>query len=95
MASRKIQEYPHCDLLIYTIATVLNGSLTCLLYTSHLWTSLSKSAEERKKYDENAMCKAYGKRMMFMSCLLYTSTQGKPQESRRRNVYLAALPCEH
>ncbi len=21
--------------------------------------------------------------------------QGKPQESRRRNVYLAALPCEH
>ena len=28
MASRKIQEYPHCDLLIYTIATVLNGSLT-------------------------------------------------------------------
>ena len=26
-----------------------------------------KSAEERKKYDENAMCKAYGIRMMFMS----------------------------
>ena len=26
-----------------------------------------KAAEERKKYDENAMCKAYGKRMMFMS----------------------------
>ena len=28
---------------------------------------IMKSAEERKKYDENAMCKAYGKRMMFMS----------------------------
>lgn len=26
-----------------------------------------KSAEERKKYDENARCKVYGKRMMFMS----------------------------
>ena len=26
-----------------------------------------KSADERKKYDENAMCKAYGKRMMYMS----------------------------
>lgn len=26
-----------------------------------------KSADERKKYDENAMCKAYGKRMMVMS----------------------------
>ena len=26
-----------------------------------------KSAEERKKYDENSMCKVYGKRMMFMS----------------------------
>ena len=26
-----------------------------------------KSADERKKYDENAMCKAYGKRMMLMS----------------------------
>ena len=26
-----------------------------------------KSADERKKYDDNAMCKAYGKRMMFMS----------------------------
>ena len=26
-----------------------------------------KSEEERKKYDENAMCKAYGKRMMVMS----------------------------
>lgn len=26
-----------------------------------------KSADERKKYDENAMCKAYEKRMMFMS----------------------------
>ena len=26
-----------------------------------------KSADERKKYDENAMCEAYGKRMMFMS----------------------------
>ena len=26
-----------------------------------------KSAEERKKYDENAMCKVYGKRMIFMS----------------------------
>ena len=23
--------------------------------------------QTRKKYDENAMCKAYGKRMMFMS----------------------------
>ena len=30
-----------------------------------------KSADERKKYDENAMCKAYGKRMMFMSDVLY------------------------
>ena len=26
-----------------------------------------KSGDERKKYDDNAMCKAYGKRMMFMS----------------------------
>lgn len=26
-----------------------------------------KSEDERKKYDENAMCKVYGKRMMFMS----------------------------
>ena len=26
-----------------------------------------KSADERKKYDENTMCKAYGKRMMYMS----------------------------
>ncbi len=26
-----------------------------------------KSASERKKYDENAMCKAYGKRMIVMS----------------------------
>ena len=26
-----------------------------------------KSANERKKYDENAMCKAYGKRMMLMA----------------------------
>ena len=26
-----------------------------------------KSADERKKYDENAMCKAYGSRMMLMS----------------------------
>ena len=41
MASRKIQEYPHCDLLIYTIATVLNGSLTL----SHL------NDEERMEYN--------------------------------------------
>lgn len=26
-----------------------------------------KSEDERKKYDENAMCKAYGKRMIVMS----------------------------
>ena len=26
-----------------------------------------KSADERMKYDENAMCKAYGSRMMLMS----------------------------
>ena len=26
-----------------------------------------RSADERRKYDEDAMCKAYGKRMMFMS----------------------------
>lgn len=26
-----------------------------------------KSENERKKYDENAMCKAYGKRMMLMA----------------------------
>lgn len=26
-----------------------------------------KPAEERKKYDENAMCKAYGKRIMLMA----------------------------
>ena len=32
-----------------------------------LYGYIMKSAEERKKYDENAMCKAYGKRMMFMS----------------------------
>ena len=25
-----------------------------------------KSVDERKKYDENAICKAYGKRMMLM-----------------------------
>lgn len=28
MANSKIQEYPHCDLLIYSIATVLNAALT-------------------------------------------------------------------
>ena len=28
MAISKIQEYPHCDLLIYSIATVLNAALT-------------------------------------------------------------------
>ena len=28
MAAHKIQEYPHCDLLIYTVATVLNAALT-------------------------------------------------------------------
>lgn len=28
MGVSKIQEYPHCDLLIYTIATVLNSALT-------------------------------------------------------------------
>lgn len=27
MAKSKIQEYPHCDLLIYTVATVLNSAL--------------------------------------------------------------------
>lgn len=26
-----------------------------------------KPEDERKKYDENTICKAYGKRMMFMS----------------------------
>ena len=26
-----------------------------------------RSADERRKYDEDAMCKAYGKRMMYMS----------------------------
>ena len=26
-----------------------------------------KSKDERKKYDENAMCKAYGKRMIVMA----------------------------
>ena len=26
-----------------------------------------KSEDERKKYDENAMCKAYGKRMIVMA----------------------------
>ncbi len=26
-----------------------------------------RSKDERKKYDENEMCRAYGKRMMFMS----------------------------
>ena len=26
-----------------------------------------RSADERRKYDEDAMCKAYGKRMMVMS----------------------------
>lgn len=26
-----------------------------------------KSIDERKEYDENAMCKAYGRRMIFMS----------------------------
>lgn len=41
-------------------------------YTLHIASKFlsgynMKSAEERKKYDENAMCKAYGKRMMFMS----------------------------
>ena len=30
-----------------------------------------KSADERKKYDENAMCKAYGKRMMFYVSSFY------------------------
>ena len=28
IANKKIQEYPHCDLLIYTVATVLNAALT-------------------------------------------------------------------
>ena len=28
MATKKIQEYPHCDLLIYTVATILDIALT-------------------------------------------------------------------
>lgn len=31
MAKNKIQEYPHCDLLIYSTATVLNAALPYLM----------------------------------------------------------------
>ena len=35
---------------------------------ARFWSGYNmKSEDERKKYDENAMCKAYGKRMIVMS----------------------------
>ena len=43
MAVSKIQEYPHCDLLIYTVATVLNAALTL------------SDLDDEKKSEYNAM----------------------------------------
>ena len=38
-----------------------------LLFGIWFYKSGGKAADERRKYDEDAMCKAYGKRMMYMS----------------------------
>lgn len=46
MAAKKIQEYPHCDSLIYMAATILNAALT-----------LSATREEKKEEYEK---KNYG-----------------------------------
>ena len=50
-----------------------------------------KSADERKKYDENAMCKAYGKRMMFMSVVTNFNyvTSANPYQSSLVTVTLS------
>ena len=64
----------------YMFYIVFNFAMAVIMFLFGIWIYRSKgqaskflsgynmkSAEERKKYDENAMCKAYGKRMMFMS----------------------------
>ena len=64
----------------YMFYIVFNFAMAVIMFLFGIWFYRSKgqaskflsgynmkSAEERKKYDENAMCKAYGKRMMFMS----------------------------
>ena len=64
----------------YIFYIVFNFAMAVIMFLFGIWFYRSKgqaskflsgynmkSAEERKKYDENAMCKAYGKRMMFMS----------------------------
>ena len=64
----------------YMLYLVFNFAMAVIMFLFGIWFYRSKgqaskflsgynmkSAEERKKYDENAMCKAYGKRMMFMS----------------------------
>ena len=64
----------------YMFYIVFNFAMAVIMFLFGIWFYRSKgqaskflsgynmkSAEERKKYDENAMCKVYGKRMMFMS----------------------------
>lgn len=68
------------DLLIHRFYIVFDFMMAVIMFLFGMWFYKSegkaakflsgynmKSADERKKYDENAMCKAYGKRMMFMS----------------------------
>lgn len=56
---------------IVWIVFVIFAVLSIVLLSGHGSWFISgyntASKEEKKKYDENAMCKAYGKRMMFMS----------------------------
>ena len=64
----------------YMFYIVFNFAMAVIMFLFGIWFYRSKgqaskflsgynmkSAEERKKYDENAMCKVYGKRMIFMS----------------------------
>ena len=59
MAISKIQEYPHCDLLIYSIATVLNAALTLSDVDDDVCARcLAMVAEELRRFASRGFCLA-------------------------------------
>lgn len=88
IASKKIQEYPHCDSLIYMAATILNAALT-----------LSATREEKKKeYEKKIMvwleqtANSQDEKIRFPAIYMLATKYIQLQDHEKANLLLEKVP---
>lgn len=88
MAKNKIQEYPHCDLLIYSTATVLNAALTL------------SDVEDEKKLEYNVVlvewleqtADSQDEKVRISSSFMLAAKYVQMEKYKEANIFLDKIP---